>query len=418
MLQTPRFMAHDRLVAPSLRTICLLPALAVAIPAGCIFTNSAGTLEQSDSAPDASTPSRDTSPTDITRTDSSDTGNPRDTAADTRTPRDVSDSGTHDRDTLPDGADTHPDTDPSPVPLVVFVNGEGKLSYVDTDRVTHTVTDPGPDANIRAIGPSVDFDADDVREVPFVTPGSQCTDLCLKLAELEGGEIATPDTNVLTRASYGRLAVGDVDGNGEPDIVYPGNRGAVRRLDDESARYGETVIESGSDGTDAKARSILGLVDVSTDKEHELRLYWIDDSDELKYTRPRAESDIVHRVGYDLSAGTDNNIGVGGAANLRSGTAFWPLIDGSNRPTLRQVHRRDSERIELISDQVAAKAPPIIRDVAGGGRPELLFVGNSEGHTLKHVPTDPIVADSPRALDTNGGEITADPVVGLATGPP
>jgi hypothetical protein len=135
------------------------------------------------------------------------------------------------------------------------------------------VADPGSETNIRAIGPSLDFDGDDVREIPFVSPGSQCPNLCLQLAELQGGEVSTPDRKVLTRSSYGRLAVDDVDGNGEPDSIYPGNRGTVRRLDDQSAEYGAKVIESGDDGTGAKARSILGLVEVSTDDGNKLRLY-------------------------------------------------------------------------------------------------------------------------------------------------
>ena len=403
-------MARYRLVTPPLRTVCLLPALVVAILNGCIFTNSAGTLEQLDSSPDTSDPPQDTSPTDTARPDASDADNAGDAADDIRPPRDASDSGAYDADAL------HADTDPSPAPLVIYVNGEGKLSYIDTDRVTHTVADPGSEANIRAIGPSVDFDGDDVREIPFVSPGSQCTDLCLKLAELQGGEVSTPDRKVLTRASYGRLAVDDVDGNGEPDIIYPGNRGTVRRLDDQSAEYGAKVIESGDDGTDANARSILGLVEVSTDDGNELRLYWVDDSDDLKYTRPRVESNIVHYTGSELSAGSNNNVGIGSVANLKNGTAFWPLIDGSNRPTLRQVYGQNADHIELISHQVAAKAPPTMQDLAGSDRPELLFVGNSDSHTLQHVPTDPIVADSPRALDAVGGEITADPAVGLAPG--
>lgn len=57
-----------------------------------------------------------------------------------------------------------------------------------------------------------------------------------------------------------------------------------------------------------------------------------------------------------------------------------------------------------------------MQDVAGSDRPELLFVGNSDSLPLQHVPTDPIVADSARTLDAVGGEITADPAVGLVPG--
>jgi hypothetical protein len=403
-------MDPDYLFASLPRTIRLLPALALAVMSGCIFTNSVSTLDRTDTASDTSEPPQDTPPADIPRSDIRESADVQDTGQDTPVPRDAADSGMDDGGGLPE------DTGTSPVPLVVFVNGEGQLSYVDSDRVAHAIADPGEDAYIRAIGPSVDFDGDNVREIPFIGPGSRCEGLCLKLAKLEGGEIDAPDTNVLTRASYGRLAVGDVDGNGNPDIIYPGERGRVKRLDDASAAYGEKVIGRGDDGTEAEAQSILGLVEVPAENGDELRLYWVDDSEELKYTRPRAETNVVHRASYELSAGSDGNIGVGGASDLRDGTAFWPLIDGSNRPSLRQVYRRDADPTELISDGVAAKAPPTILDVAGDERPEFLFVGNSESHTLQHLPTDPVVATSPEALSVDGGEVTAEPRVGLASG--
>ena len=289
-------------------------------------------------------------------------------------------------------------------PALIYVDDSDRLAYLDTRRIKHTV---GVTGDIRAIGPSLHYDTDGIREIPYaIADGSGGP--ALKVVNLEG-DVQMLDPNVMGYTNYGRLGVADVDNDIAYDVVYPDDDKSLVSIDRNSSS--STIVKNGTNGNDAKPAAFMGTIDADGNGKQEL--YWIGTSSNVKYV---TESNLktIRFPGGGFHVGSNNNVGVGAPRDLdNDGDTHWAMIDGSNNPGL--VPAGGGSFQSLNTQGRAVKTPIAFGDVVGGPREEVLFVDTNG--TIRYVSTKNPGQSSPaKLLRIRGRTIQADPDVGLVSG--
>ncbi len=408
-----------------------LVGLALLTQSGCIFatspTQARSEEEHGDtgSATDIRDGDRDSG--DPGSVDATDTASKPADAARDGGEGDTADSGDDRNADAGDDAtdDTGDEPDEPDAPMVVYVDAEGHLGYLDRNHRRHTLSwVPEMTGEIRAIGPGFDHDSDDTLELPYIVSYDGDDASVLRLADLEDETTTLLTEDVLTTKRYGRMIVADVIGTTDdrPELVFPGNDGAISYVEPGETEAG-VLIDEGVDGNETKCWALL---DVLSPGDHSgsstERLYWVDDGTNVKYLS------LAGIVGPGLPAVRDaeyppalgNNSGyVGaGATTEFDDHRFWASIDGSAVATLTATANSD-RTIPLSDNSVSAvKSPPAIVDTNREPPLEFLFVGSD--HDIQFVPAEPPASSSsysPQLLeDAAGDPISVKPEVGLAAG--
>jgi hypothetical protein len=293
---------------------------------------------------------------------------------------------------------------------LIFVDDEERLTVLEPGGSLRHV---GPRGGIRAIGPSLHYDRDGVREIPYVqTDGTDAP--ALRVVDVGGGDRTTLDPDVMGYVSHGKLGVADLDGDAAPDVVYPDTDKSLARVDRNTPPT--RIVKTGTkEGNDAKPWSIVGTIR----KRGQQRIYWVDTGSNLKWI---ARSTPTHIRQPDVdNVGTNANAGIGDYYQRgRAGKVWLGRITGGNDVEMVRPWGKTSEgkghRIELTTDVTATKAPSGFADVAGNKRPELLFVDTSG--RLRRVATRPGPApyDEAPVVRADGEAVRVSPALGVVPG--
>jgi len=302
--------------------------------------------------------------------------------------------------------DSDGDTFQTARPALIYVDKTGSLAYLDSNLKKYTV---GVSGDIRAIAPSLFYDGDGIREIPYaIADGSG--GFSLKVVDLTGS-VTTLDKNIMGYTNYGRLGVADVDNDGDNDVLYPNDNKALNYIDHGSS--GPTkIVKNGKNGTDAKPQAFMGAIDSDSNGNHEL--YWIGTGSNVKYVvQPNLQTIKQPTSGFHI--GANNNVGVGAPRDLnRNGNYDWAQVDGSNNPGL--VPESGGSFQVLNNKGIAAKTPIAFGDVAGGAREEVIFV-DMNSDKLRRVSTkNPGTSAKAKVLKVNGNAIRARSEVGVVSG--
>ncbi|WP_262180415.1 Ig-like domain-containing protein [Haloarcula laminariae] len=298
-------------------------------------------------------------------------------------------------------------------PAFVYVqdSAPGELTIVANDG---TKVGTGVDEStyaIRAIGPSVDYDGDGNLEVPY-TQDDGTNGPALKVVDVETG---TVDVLVKdTIAKDNKLAVGDWDADGNPDIFYvthsnlaTGN--GVGRVDADTS---PTEIIQNDGEFDAKPKAYMGTADVTGDGVRDL--VWFDDSSAIKYTNNSAKNGgtDIEKLDTSNTPGSGANAGVGEPVDLDDdGKVRFPVIDSSGYPALLDL--AGGTKIRLGDNKAGEKTGVATGDFYGDSREELVYVDGSG--TVRYVET----TDSNQAtgdIEIGGNTYNARASEGIAVG--
>ncbi|GAB7012899.1 DUF7266 family protein [Halolamina salina] len=254
---------------------------------------------------------------------------------------------------------------------VVYVDADtGNLSTVHPDG---EITDYGVEAN--AIGPKqVDFDDDGVEEVPYVTASNELklVDSNGQVQTLTGGDAAySPQQN-----SYGTV-VGVGEWRGETSVFY------MNRSDtggnDEATIYrvspgsGPEKVTVGGSGVEANA--IAGVGDINDDGDADL--VYVGTSQRIRYIDDNTTVDTGTNVG------TAVGIGVGAPRQFANGEPDRvPFVGGSDNVKLLR-HTDGSSTVTALTGGAAPTFVAAI-DFVGDDRLEVVYVDGSDG-TLRYV---------------------------------
>jgi hypothetical protein len=288
-----------------------------------------------------------------------------------------------------------------PVPLehneVVYVDDDSsELSSIAPDG---TVTGYGVSAN--AIGPKqYDVDGDGLREIPYVTSSNQ-----LRLID-EDGEIQTLASDAAKsplQNSYGTvLAIGEW--NGEITVFYmntsdvgPNDEATIYRvgLDGE-----ETQVTAGGNAVEANA--IAGVGDVNDDGDADLVFVGL--SQRIRFV----DDDTVTDTGQTVSA--DTGIGVGAPRQFDDGEADRVPFVSSNNVRLLSYQGGSTATTDLTSSDVAAPTFVSGVDWTGDDALEVVYVDSDDG-TLYYVTLGGSIT---QITDSDGNPIAVDEDVGVA----
>ena len=288
-------------------------------------------------------------------------------------------------------------------PALVYVQeSTGDLTVVASDG-TKVDTGVTGGTDIKAIGPSVDYDDDGTLEIPFVkTDGSNGPSL--RVVDIATGTETTLVAD--TKNQFGKLAVGDFDQDGNPDIFYTTANSGVGRVDADTE---PTQLVSSDSDYDAKPKAYLGSVDATGDGVRDV--IWFDTSSAVKYLN-RSDPDDIEALTFSTTPGSNFNTGIGEPVDFDGdGDVRAPVIDGSTNPRL--LDPRGSNDLQLTGDQPGIKTTVGTADVVGDTRPELLFLdGNS---VVNYIETD--TNDAPYGVLTiDGNSYDAAEEPGIATG--
>ncbi|GAB7012761.1 hypothetical protein JCM18549_10320 [Halolamina salina] len=238
----------------------------------------------------------------------------------------------------------------------VVVGSNGQLVAVEQDGTTH---ETGVDATIT--GRTIDLDGDTVLETPFVDSGGT-----LKLAEPDG-TTTTLAENAPTSASA--IAVGDLDDDGTAAVFYPNtsDSGHIYKVETGADPGSPTRVtqttSSGDAGIDANA--VAGVGDLDGDGQPELG--FTGGSSTVKYL----DGDTVETTGYSSIGSNSGGYGLGGVSDVDGdGVARITLVTGSNNIALID----DQGNIEKIKEVSAAQAPITAANWTGGSSLELLYL--------------------------------------------
>lgn len=299
-------------------------------------------------------------------------------------------------------------------PELIFVDDSGRLTMVDESFRTHR---PGVSGDIRAVGPSLHFDWDGQREIPYVKPdGSDGP--ALYVIDMDGTDRKVVDPNVMGYTTYGRIGVGDYDEDGHPDLLYPNDDKSLYRADYDSAPT-QIVKVGKSQGNDAKPWSVLG----ASCPSGQGRAYWVDNSSNLKWTPRSGPKDVRQSTLNNI--GTNNNAGAGDIRRLKSPdkeSRWLARITGGNKPEIVQLpgpNAVNGGKRTALASVTAQKVPPAFAEFDDGTGSDLVFVGQSgDLHHVEAVPGAAPVSAPSTLVDASGNTLRARSDIGVVPGTP
>lgn len=273
------------------------------------------------------------------------------------------------------------------------VTGDTAVNGDSGQRVT-----VGP-SGAQALGSLGDADSDGTAELPYVDGSGD-----LKLNDSDGqtqtlldaGSVSAtkaPDTDTT------RMAVTTWNGTGPAVFYVNANENAIYRV-----RNGATPTEV-TDLSGNGANSVLGTGDIDGDGDAEL--VYAGGSQTVRYV----ESDGTKKT-TGFSSGSNVGIGSGPVTDLDGdGTDEAVAVGGGN-----EIHLVDAggSETKLAAGSVSAeKSPVTVTDVDGDADSEVLFVKSGSPHEVAYVD-DPLGANTIKPLTDDGGStITGDRATGL-----
>ncbi|GAD53037.1 hypothetical protein MBEHAL_1797 [Halarchaeum acidiphilum MH1-52-1] len=258
-----------------------------------------------------------------------------------------------------------------------------------------TGTDPQrfPQTDVEAIGPrEYDFTGDDVLDVPYVDDAGN-----LYLTNASGSTTRLA-TDVFQPKSL--LAIGYWNGTG-PSVFYAGdNKVNIYRV--QPGHEPTLVVDNSNNGG---ANGASGIGDVDGDGENEL--VFVGGSQEQYVYEP--EGGKADKIENGQAA---QNQGIGASQPIDfngDGVARVPHVDGSNNLDL--VDTRDGTNTNIISGGVA-NSPVTAYDVDGDGSLEIIYL-NTNSHLMyvDNVTGTPI---GKPLLNESGGAILGSKKTGVA----
>lgn len=371
----------------------------------------------SDTAPtDATSPDTTRKGSDVLEDTTGSTGDTSDTivdasdttgATDADTPADGSSSdSSQGTDGTADTGDARDATNPASIePTLIYVKStNNELVYLDRNFSERST---GVTGDIRALGPSMHFDGDGIREIPYaIADGSGGP--ALKVVDLTGS-VTRVDKNIMGYTNYGRLGVADVNNDGDLDIVYPNEDKALNYASSASSQT--QIVKTGTNGVDAKPAAFMGAIDGDNNGREEL--YWIGTSSNVKYITQSSLQKIQFPSG-GFHVGSNNNIGVGAPRDVNNDGDFsWAQINGSNNPGL--VPETGGSFSSLNTSNQAVKAPIGFADVTSNSREEVVFVDTNGD--LRWVTTkNPGTSSKLNYLKVGGSRVSVHKDVGVVSG--
>ncbi|MFB6219982.1 MAG: hypothetical protein ABEH90_00965 [Halolamina sp.] len=280
---------------------------------------------------------------------------------------------------------------------VVYVNAStGELSSVAPDG---TVTGYGVDAS--AIGPKqVDFDGDDIPEIPYVTAANQ-----LRIIDKEGEiqTLASDAANSPVQNSYGSIvAIGDW--RGEISVFY-------MNVSDTGANDEATIYRVGLNGdaeqvtvggSAIEANAIAGFGDVNDDGDTDL--VFVGTSQRIRFIDDGAENDTGQTVG------ANEGLGAGAIRQFDTGEVDRVPFVSSNNVKLLSYAGGTSSVTDLTTSDPAEATFVTGIDWAGDDALEVVFVDASNS-SLRYVT---LSGSTSTITDSDGNTITVDNSVGTA----
>jgi len=226
-------------------------------------------------------------------------------------------------------------------------------------------------SNIEALGPaSLDLTDDGITDVPYVTTNGKIkitneTNQTTTIADSSSGVI---DGNIARQKT--RLAVGEWNGSDPSVFFVDDNDNKIYRVPPGGSPQ---VVANPSNG----ANSVLAVANVDGDGDDEL--VFADGSQALRYVDP---GDGIEKM-KNAGTGSNNGIGSGSVADFDGdGKHVFVAVGGSNEIKLIGAKASENgEGTESIPTGTAKakKAPATVADVDADGEDEIVYVGNDDG---------------------------------------
>jgi len=317
-------------------------------------------------------------------------------------------------------------------PEVVYVTGNGKQNTIGVlftggNKLFRRQIRVSNTNSIQALGPSVHYDDDPYREIPYIEREASENGPRFMLKVVDIGE-SSETRRFLTGVDYpgsSRIGVADFDDDCRPDLVWadkirsddPDARSVVRRIDADEGRNATVVAEP-----DGQPWAVLGAVDLSGRKGREQdgneELYWYEKSGTARYVVDD-DNDAIQEAPESFSsvASRDGTPGVGGPSEIpaRDNKTIFPIVNGRNQPGWLAAGTPDSD---VLGDGVSAAASPLgTGNVDLDGQREVVFIddGGKLGY-LDAVISNGDESSELRAVEVDGNDVDAHRPTGVVSG--
>jgi FlaG/FlaF family flagellin (archaellin) len=250
----------------------------------------------------------------------------------------------------------------------------------------------------QALGSSGDVDGDGTAEVPYVDGSGN-----LKLTDSDGNTQTVVDKSSVASAKEPDadktvMATGSWQGSPTSVFYANANHNKIYRVTDGGSPT--LVKDVSSNGVNA----VLGPGDIDGDGDNEL--VYAGDSQEIRYIEPDG---TVKTTGF--TSGSNNGIGTGKLRDVDGdGTDEAVVVDGSNN--VRLIEESGATGSPAQSSVDAAKSPVTVADIDDDGSPEIVYLGVSSAE-LKYIDGlggSPTVED---LTDEGGNAVDGDKTTGV-----
>ncbi|GGL30692.1 hypothetical protein GCM10009037_13020 [Halarchaeum grantii] len=277
--------------------------------------------------------------------------------------------------------------------VFTYANDPTNLSTVDA---LGGVTRFAP-TNATVIGPrEYDFTGDDVLDTPYVNDSGD-----VRLANESGSFVIAENAE----QSGSLLAVGSWNGS-RPSVFYAGsNNDYVYRVNPSMDTPERLFADLDNDGVSA----VSGIGDIDGDGEDEL--VFVDNSGIVTYHDPSGKYDTAEGEMFKAytNDGNPSGRGVGPPIDFDGdGRAKIPVVQSSH------IYLGDASGLdsESLVDDLALTAPMAGFDVDGDGRPELVYV--NENGKIAYIDDVTASANAIKFENATGSQIPVDPSTGVA----
>lgn len=306
-------------------------------------------------------------------------------------------------------------------PEIIYVTDSGDIGVLFIGRKNLIKRELGVPNKVQALGPSLYFDDDEHREIPYVEQSGESYALkTVELSDSQGFGFLSVDVEY---SDSSRIGVADFDDDCRPDLVWADSiqsgdsdpTPAVRRIDANDPATPTIVAEPNT-----QPWAVMGAIDPqgtgqNTPDGNE-DLYWYDTAGEGKFVEDDSNGTVEDAEEKFASVGSsDSSPGVGGPAWLAEfDKTVFPIVDSDNNPA--RLTAKTPQLVPLDNQGTAVAAPVGTGDVDRDGRPEVVFVG--DGGKLQSVSTD-FSNDSNsnvRRVEVDGNDIDARAATGVLSG--
>jgi len=263
------------------------------------------------------------------------------------------------------------------------------------------ITDLGV-ADAQAIGPATaDITGNGLNDLPYVDADGN-----LKLVDNNGDKTTLVNKSEVEeeqRPDHNKtlLVVGMWDGTG-PSVFYSNqSHSKIYRVSFSSDS--PTEVADPTDGVNA----IIGIGDIDGDGENEL--LFVDGSQHIRYLDKEQDSPIELENGGTES---DNGIGVGSIAEF-GGSKYVIFISNNEIKLVNDVADDDTITISPSGNKKPAKSPPTVASVDGSSGDKIVYISNDK--RIKYIP-NPTGDQSIKDLkNQNENTIKADDSIGVTS---